>query len=408
MEVQNSPGAVGWVRMGGMARTSRRSFLAAAPLIPLTPYLTHSLFAQQHQAKLYVGTYTHDIGEGGKGDGIYVADWDAVAGAASAPRLAAKTDDPSFLAAPPRSDTLYAVNEGENFPQKDGGKGGSVTAFRRDPVSGMLTEENVVPSGGSGPCYITVDRAGRAAFVANYNNGTLSSFRITPKGLEGPVTVFASHGSGPNKERQAGPHLHCTVLSPDERFLLVSDLGTDHIWIFHVDLKTAELKQAAAPWQAKPGSGPRHTHFHPNGRIVYSINEMTSIVDVLRWNAQAGALTWRSEAPLRDPAYSGESTGAELAIDRGGRFLYASNRAEDILVVFSIHPASGALTLVQRIGCGGKNPRDFTLDPSERWLVVSNQDTQNIAVFARDPRSGKLTKTDRSYHVGAPVAVLFG
>ena len=72
-----------------------------------------------------------------------------------------------------------------------------------------------------------------------------------------------------------------------------------------------------------------------------------------------------------------------------------------------IDPASGALTLVQRIGCGGKNPRDFTLDPSEKWLVVSNQDTQNIAVFARDPHSGKLTATDRSYHVGAPVAVLF-
>ncbi|HZD77114.1 MAG TPA: beta-propeller fold lactonase family protein, partial [Acidobacteriaceae bacterium] len=218
-----------------MARISRRALLAAAPLIPLAPYLTRSLFGQQHNAKLYVGTYTHDIGEGGKGAGIYVADWDAVAGAASAPRLAAKTDDPSFLAVPPSGDTLYAVNEGENFPQKDGGKGGSVTAFRRDPVSGMLTAEDVVPSGGSGPCYITVDRAGRAAFVANYSNGTLSSFRITSKGLEGPVTVFASHGSGPNKERQAGPHLHCTTLSPDERFLLVSDLGTDHIWIFHVD-----------------------------------------------------------------------------------------------------------------------------------------------------------------------------
>jgi 6-phosphogluconolactonase len=118
-------------------------------------------------------------------------------------------------------------------------------------------------------------------------------------------------------------------------------------------------------------------------------------------------LTWHSQVPLRDPAYSGESTGAELTIDRTGRFLYASNRAEDILVVFSIDPANGALTFVQRIGCGGKNPRDFTLDPSEKWLVVSNQDTQNVAVFARDAHSGKLTATDRSYHVGAPVAVLF-
>ena len=99
--------------------------------------------------------------------------------------------------------------------------------------------------------------------------------------------------------------------------------------------------------------------------------------------------------------------GAELAIDRTGRFLYASNRAEDVLVVFAVDAASGALTLVQRVGCGGKNPRDFTLDPSEKWLVAANQDTQNVVVFARDPRTGKLTQTERTAHVGAPVGVLF-
>jgi 6-phosphogluconolactonase len=299
------------------------------------------------------------------------------------------------------------VNEDEDYPQAHGGKGGSVTAFRRDPASGKLTEQNVVPSGGSGPCYITVDRVGRAAFVANYNNGTLASFRVTPKGIEGPVTVFASHGSGPNKERQAGPHLHCAVLSPDERFLLVSDLGTDQIWIFHVDLKTAEVKETGKPWKAKPGSGPRHTHFHPNGKWVYSVNEMACTVDVLAWNAKTGELTTLSHVPLRAPDFTGKSDAAELAIDRTGRFLYASNRFEDTIVVFSIDPKAGALTFVQRIHSGGKNPRDFTLDPSEKWIVVSNQDTQNIAVFARDPHNGKLTATDRSYHVGAPVAVLF-
>jgi 6-phosphogluconolactonase len=396
--------------MGGMARISRRVILAAAPLVPLAPYLTRSLFGQHpshHMAKLYIGTYTHDMGVAGKADGIYVAEWDAATGSANLLQLAIKSADPSFLAAPPSRDALYAVNEGEDYPQPHGGKGGSVSAFRRDPASGKLTEQNIVPSGGSGPCYITVDRAGRAAFVANYSNGTLASFRITPKGLEGPVTVFVSHGSGPNKERQKGPHLHCTTLSPDERFLLVSDLGTDHIWIFHVDPKTAELKETGTPWQAKPGSGPRHTHFHPNGKWVYSINEMASTIDVLAWDAKNGTLKGLSEVPLRAPAYTGKSDAAELAIDRRGRFLYASNRSEDVLVVFAIDAASGALTLVQRIGCGGKNPRDFALDPSETWLVVSNQDTQNIAVFARDPHSGKLTATDRSYHVGAPVAVLF-
>jgi 6-phosphogluconolactonase len=393
-----------------MARISRRVILAAAPLVPLAPYLTRSLFGQHpsgHMAQLYIGTYTHDMGVAGKADGIYSADWDAAGGAARSLQLAAKTADPSFLAVATSGNALYAVNEGEDYPQPHGGKGGSVTAFRRDPASGKLTEQNIVPSGGSGPCYISVDRAGRAAFVANYNNGTLASFRITPMGLEGPLTFFASHGSGPDKERQKGPHLHCAVLSPDERFLLVNDLGTDHIWIFHVDLQTAELKETATPWQAKPGSGPRHTHFHPKGRWAYSINELASTVDVLDWNAKAGTLTSLSEVPLRGPSFPADSTGAELAVDRTGRFLYASHRGENTLLVFSIDPKTGALTFVQRIGCGGKNPRDFTLDPSEKWLVVSNQDTQNVVVFARDPHTGKLSATDRSYHLGAPVAVLF-
>jgi len=225
------------------------------------------------------------------------------------------------------------------------------------------------PQGVAVPVTSRSTARGGLAFVANYNNGTLSSFRITPKGLEGPVTVFVAHGSGPNKERQKGPHLHCAVLSPDERFLLVSDLGTDQVWIFHVDQRTAELKETEKPWKAKPGSGPRHVHFHPNGKWVYSLNEMVSTVDALAWNAQKGELSTLSQVPLRAPSFTGKSDAAELAIDRTGRFLYASNRFEDTIVVFSIDPKTGALTFVQRSACGGKNPRDFVLDPSENgWL----------------------------------------
>jgi 6-phosphogluconolactonase len=134
---------------------------------------------------------------------------------------------------------------------------------------------------------------------------------------------------------------------------------------------------------------------------------MGASVDVLEWHGHAGTLTSISEVPLRDASSPADSTGAELAIDRTGKFLYASHRTENTLLVFSIDAKTGALSFVQRIGSGGKNPRDFTLDPSEKWLVAANQDTQNIVVFARDPHSGKLTQTDHSAHVGAPVCVLF-
>lgn len=343
------------------------------------------------------------MGPGNKGEGIYATEWDAAKGALTPVELAMKTSDPSFLVMPASGDALYAVNELEGD--------GNVTAFHRDAATGALVQRNVVPSGGSAPCHIAVDRANHAVFVADYGNGALSSYRVTAKGLEGPVSHFASEfkreGMGPDTKRQESPHIHCVTLSPDERFLLVNDLGTDHIWIFGVDPKTAKLTETKHSFHAKPGSGPRHAHFHPNGKWVYSINEMAATVDQLEWNAQAGTLKFLSDVPLREASSPADSTGAELAIDRTGRFLYASHRTENTLLVFSIDTKSGALTFVQRIGCGGKNPRDFTLDPSEKWVVAANQDSANIVIFARDPHTGKLTQTERSVHVGAPVCVLF-
>ena len=393
--------------MALMARISRRVVVAMAPLLPL---MTRILLSQANAGRkplLYIGTYTHDTGPGGESDGIYMAQWDENAGSLTPLERAVETADPSFLAVTPSGDALFCVNETETIPQPDRTKGGSVSAFRRDHASGRLMPQNSVPSGGSDPCHITTDRAGRVVFVANYSSGTLSSYRVNPEGLDGPVAHIAFHGSGPNKERQEGPHTHGVTLSPDERFLLVNDLGIDRIMVFHTNLATGEVKEAGAPWQAKPGSGPRHSIFHPNGRWVYSINEMASTVDVLGWNAQSGHLTFRSEVLVHSASFTGQSKAAELLIDHTGRFLYASNRGEETLVVFAIDPQTGALSFVQRVSSGGKTPRSFTLDPSQKWLIVANQDSQNIVVFARDPKSGNLKQTERSYRLGAPVSLLF-
>ena len=393
-----------------MARISRRRLLAAAPLlIPAAVVATRGALGARTRAggtRVYLGTYTHDMGPGGQADGIYVADWDAEAGTLSPLRRAVATADPSFLAAPPAGAMLYAVNESETFAQRDGSKGGSVTAFRREP-GGRLTVRNVVPSGGSDPCHITVDRSGRNVFVANYTSGTLSSFRAGKRGLSGPVAHAAFAGHGPNAERQQSPHTHGVTLSPDERFLLVNDLGIDRIMVFRVDLATAGLTDTGAPYQARPGSGPRHSAFHPNGKWVYCLNELLSTIDTLQWNAQTGELKLLSEARTRDAEFSGVTKAAQLAIDRSGRYLYASDRGDDLLVVFRIDGTTGALTLRQRIASGGKTPRDFALAPSERWLVAANQDSQNVVVFARDPRTGRLTATGRSYQLGAPGAGWF-
>lgn len=390
-----------------MARISRRAVIAAAPLVPLAAFAALAARTKAAGTHLYIGTYTHDMGPGGKADGIYVAEWDATAGTLTPLRRAVTTMDPSFLASPPSGAMLYAVNETEKFAAKDGSKGGSVTAFHRDAATGALTQRNVVPAGGSDPCHITVDRGGRNIFVANYSSGSVTSFRASKRGLTGPIARVDFHGKGPNAERQEAPHTHGVTLSPDERFLLVSDLGIDRVTVFRVDLATGALQDTGEPFQARPGSGPRHTVFHPNGKWVYSLNELLSTIDVLEWTAETGALKLTSEARTRDPHFTGVSKAAHAVIDRTGRFLYASDRGDDVLVAFRIDASTGALSLLQRLPSGGKTPRDFTLDPSGRWLVAANQDSQNVVVFARDPRTGRLTPTGRSYALGAPVAVLF-
>ncbi len=390
-----------------MTRLSRRDVLAAAPLVPFAAHAAITAHAKTSSMHVYIGTYTHDMGPGGKADGIYVADWDPAAGTLAQLRRAVASTDPSFLAIPPNGAVLYAVNEAEDIPQKDGSKGGAVSAFRRDPVSGALTERNRVPSGGSDPAHITVDRSGRNVFVANYSSGTLTSFRAGKHGLSGPVARIAFHGHGPNRDRQEAPHTHGVTLSPDERFLLVNDLGIDRIMVFHVDQATAALKDTGAPYDARPGSGPRHCVFHPNGKWVYSINELLSTIDVLAWDAETGTLTLQSVARIRAPHFDGVTKAAQVAVDAKGRYLYASDRGDDMLTVLRIDGSTGALSLVERVASGGKTPRDFALDPTGRWLVVANQDSQNIVVFARDPRTGRLTATGRTYTLGAPVAVLF-
>lgn len=390
-----------------MARISRRAVLAAAPLMAMAAHAALKSRGRAAGTHLYIGTYTHDMGPGGKTDGIYMADWDATAGTLSPLRRAVKTADPSFLAVPPSGTALYAVNETETTPGRDGSKGGSVTAFRRDAETGLLKQRNSVPSGGSDPCHITVDRSGRNVFVANYSSGTVSSFRATRRGLTSPVSRVAFHGHGPNADRQEAPHTHGVTLSPDERFLLVNDLGIDRVTVFRVDLGTASLEDTGAPFQARPGSGPRHSVFHPNGKWVYCVNELLATIDLLNWNALTGELRLLSEVQVRAPQFTGVAKAAQVVVDRDGRYLYASDRGDDMLVVFRIDASTGVLTLLQRLSSGGKTPRDFALDPSGRWLVAANQDSQNVVVFARDPRTGRLTATARSYALGAPVAVLF-
>ena len=232
---------------------------------------------------IYVGTYT-----GGASKGIYAFRFQASTGKTVPVGLVAESASPSFLAVHPDHGTLYAVNEAS---VREGGNG-AVSAFAIDAETGRLTFLNKVSSGGRDPCHLTVDRYGKWLLAANYSSGSVSVFPIRGDGRLGEASSLVQHsGSGKDPRRQAGPHAHSVNLSPDGRFLLVSDLGLDKVLMYRFDIASGSLTANDPPFvKVSEGAGPRHLSFHPNGRFVYLINELSSTLTAFAYDADRGSL----------------------------------------------------------------------------------------------------------------------
>jgi 6-phosphogluconolactonase len=349
---------------------------------------------------LLVGTQTS-----GTSKGIYSYSFDSASGELGKPGLAAEADNPTFLALSPNGRSLLVANELDHY---EGKSGGAVSSYTLDRANAKLTKINEVASQGGGTCHVAYDHTGRSAFCANYGGGSAASFSVGADGRLSPaVSFFQYTGHGPDEKRQSRPHAHRVTVSPDNRFLLVNDLGLDVIHIYRLDAGAAKLTLNDPPaWQSPAGAGPRALQFHPNDRFAYCVTEMASSVVVLRWDARPGVLETVQEVVMRPPDFQGTTAGDDIVIDREARFAYAADRFDDIVCTFSISPESGRLTLLNRTSCGGKVPRHLTLDPSGRWLLVANQASDNIAVLARDTKTGQLT-AGKSFSLSKPQCLVF-
>ena len=386
-----------------MTEPSRRDFIAMSALGLLG--FTQRARAPEPRADaelLYVGTYTDE----GRTDGIYVARFDMRGGTLRVHNALNAGPNPSFLAIHPNGHTLYAVNEIE---QRDGKASGGVRAFRIANETGALTEINEQASAGGAPCYVSVDRRGQALLVANYAGGSVALLPIQPNGSLAPAShVEQHHGKGPNAERQEAAHAHCIVTEPSNRYALAADLGMDKVVLYQLDFAKSSLRHvASADATIKPGAGPRHLAFHPSLPLVYVANELDSTVTTLRLDAERPGLTIIDSLSTLPAAWSSTSYAADIHVARSGRVLYVSNRGHNSVAVFSIAPATGALTLAQTISTGGDWPRNFSLDPTERWLLVANQRSGDIVVFARDRETGSLTATGQRLAIPSPACLRF-
>jgi 6-phosphogluconolactonase len=380
---------------------SRRKFITGSAALSIAARRKFSL-AQSVAGRrlLLVGTQTS-----GSNKGIYAYSFDSAAGELKELGLAAEADNPTFLALAPNGSTLLVANELDTYKGKSGG---AVSSYTLDRTRARLTKVNEAASLGDGTCHVAFDHTGRSAFAANYSGGSAASFSVGDDGQLSPaVSFFQYSGHGPDEKRQKEPHAHRVTVSPDNRYLLVNDLGLDAIHIYRLDAGTAKLTpNAPAEWRSAPGAGPRALQFHPNGRFAYCVTEMTSTVVVLRWNAEPGVLETVQEVAMRPSDFQGVTAGNDIVIDHEARFAYATDRFDDIIVTFAISPESGQLTLLSRTPCGGKVPRHLALDPSGRWLVVANQASDNVSVLSRDAKTGQLA-AGKSFPLSKPQCLVF-
>ena len=384
-----------------MSYRSQISRLAILLLITVTSsVLTHAADRAPTKYMIYVGTYTN---HGSKG--IYAYQFDASTGKLTSPGLAAETSQPSFLAVDPGGHFLYAVNESGNF---NGEPTGAVSAFSIQPETGKLSLLNQVSSHGADPAHIILDRTGKYLFVSNYTSGSVVVLPVLKDGRLGEASSFVQHkGSSVNPERQKGPHAHAIALSPDNRFAIVADLGLDQLIAYPFDAAKGTLGTNPQITKASPGAGPRHLTFSSDGRFLYVINEMQSTVVIYAYDAGTGVLRELQSISTLPKGFNGTSTGAEIEIDPSGKFLFASNRGDDSIAIFSIDSRTGTLTHVDTDPTGGKTPRHFTVDPTGTWLLAANQDSDNITVFRFDQKAGRLIATGDVIQVSAPVCLTF-
>ena len=346
--------------------------------------------------RVYVGTYTGKVSKG-----IYLMEMDPKTGSLSEPKLAAETKSPSFLALHPNRKVLYAVGESDEFK---GQKSGAVSAFAIND-DGTLTLINAQPSGGTGPCHLDVDPAGRNVLVANYGGGSVAVLPIDANfGLRPPAQVVQHEGKSVNPRRQEGPHAHCVTLIPAS-FAVVADLGLDKTFVYRYDPAQSSLHPHAVA-EAPPGSGPRHMAPHPSGRWFYVNNELTSTVSV--FGMADGPPKELQNVTTLPPGYDGsKNSTAEIAVHPGGKYVYVSNRGHDSIAVFKADPQTGKLTPAGHQSTQGKTPRNFAIAPGGQFLLAANQGSDNVVVFRIDQGTGALTPAGTSVSVPTPVCVTF-
>jgi 6-phosphogluconolactonase len=410
---------------------SRRSFLktslALAGTIPLIAGLLHAQSKEVPGPLIaYVGTFSSPLRDvlptqvdlpPGNGRGIHLFRVNRATGALTPAGIYEMETSPSCLALNTDGTRLYSANETARVG-KD--KEGTVSAFSIDRADGHLTLLNTVSAGGAGPTHVSIHPSGRFLLVANYIGGSVAVLPIGPDGRLGDATDIKNGAGkiGPTRATTARPgsfafsghdrtHAHMIQADPSGRFVLHVDLGLDRIFVWKFDERIGRLTPNEPPTVSLPaGDGPRHFHFHPNGRWLYSIQEEGSTIVLFDYDARAGRLAARQTVSTLPPGFAGSNFCSEILVSVDGQFVYAGNRLHDSIGIFSVGP-NGDLTFIGEEWTRGNYPRSFNFDPTGQFFYCCNQRGDNLAVFRVNRKTGGLTFTGHYTPVGNPSIIVF-
>jgi len=366
-------------------------------LATLSVFIFVGITSAQPTDIIYAGTNSL---RGSKG--IYVFSFDRQQQKFTEIQTFAGGESPNFIALAPDKKHLYvAYSKGTLQDGK-----GSVMSFTINPKSGMLTKLNEQSSEGVGPAHVSVDPKGRFVYISNYGAGNLAVYPIAKDGSLGKASDIVQHyGKSIVASRQEGPHVHSTVPSADGRFIYVSDLGIDKIMIYEVG-DSGKLLPASTPFvSSTAGSGPRHLTIHPNGKFAYSAEELTSTVASYKIDKSNGKLEPLERLAMLPDDFTSRSFAADIHFTPDGKFLYASNRGHESLVIFKVNRKNGKLKFVGHENTGGKHPRNFMIDKNGKFILTANRDTDNIVVFSLDRKTGKLVPTGEQIMVPAVIVL---
>lgn len=376
-----------------------RRFLIALALLVIAAR-NQLLFADESERKpgfLYVATYSPKAG-----DGIFVAKYDRESGRVGTLRPTGGAGTPAALALHPGGQFLYATTLIKDAQEKPVG---GVAAFAIDSATGELREIERRPSGGTGPCYLSIESQGRCLVVANCGTASVACLKLEFDGRFGNASTVIPH-VGESRNSEGKPQAHSIVVAPGNRFAIAADLGLDRLFVYRLDAGLARLTAHDPPFaEVTPRSGPRHLAFHPQGQFAYAVNELGNTVTACTFQGETGRLHPFQQISTLPNDFRGESYAAEIQVHPSGRFLYASNRGHDSLAMFSIDQQTGRLTAIGSAASEGKFPRHFAIDPAGEFLLVANQKSDGLIVFRVDTDSGRLKSLGSLIAVPQPVCV---